>query len=115
MFFSGVPIVGLPPDYTHHNQISSNDWLGASMHGQQQQWKHQWLKQQLQEHHTMYFIVSGPMLPAVWSQPYVHAVFSGGADFAAQVTAGDSRKRRSTLGLEDFRGEENQVQTPTGL
>ena len=23
--------MGLPPDYTHHNQISSNDWLGASM------------------------------------------------------------------------------------
>ena len=63
----------------------------------------------------MYFIVSGPMLPALWRQPDVHALVSDRADFAAQVTAGDSRKRRSTLRLEDFRGDENQVQTPIGL
>ena len=62
----------------------------------------------------MYFIVSGPMLPAVWSHLQVHAVFSGGADFAAQVTAGDSRKRRCTAGLADWAGNENPVQTPIG-
>ena len=63
----------------------------------------------------MYFIVSGPMLPAVWSHLRVHELFPDREGFATQITAGDSQQRRSTLGLEDFAGEENQVQTPTGL
>ena len=87
----------------------------ASSSSSGKQWKQQWLKQQLQEHHTIYFIVPGPMLAAVRSHLRVHELLPDREGCATQITAGDSRQHRYTLGAEDLAGEENQVHTPTGL
>ena len=63
----------------------------------------------------MYFIVSGPMLPAAWSQLRVHEMLSDREEFTTQVTAGACQKQRSTLGLEGLAGKADQMQTPIGL